>query len=50
LKFFESNGYTYSRFVDENGKPSAMDYSDLNKTISLLKTFQSINFLFEKQG
>jgi len=50
FKFFENNGYTFSRFVNESGKPSAMDYYDLNKTISLLKTFQSINFLFEKQG
>ena len=45
---FQSKGFALSRFVNENGKPLEMDYTDLDKTVNLLKTFQSINFLFQK--
>jgi FkbM family methyltransferase len=48
LKFFQQHGYSLSMFVNDNGKPLAMDYSDPDELVRVLKTFQSINFLFEK--
>ncbi|CAB4576933.1 unannotated protein [freshwater metagenome] len=50
LKFFQRNGYAMAIFVNKNGNPSSMNYSELGKIVKLLETFQSLNFIFEKQS